>query len=937
MANTVKVRRSATPSAVPTIGQLALGEIAVNTYDGKLFLKKSVGGVETIVDVTASGSATGTVTSVAALTLGTTGTDVTSTVATGTTTAVITLNIPTASATNRGALSAADWTTFNGKQAAGSYVTVNGALGTPSSGTLTNCTFPTLNQNTTGSSGSCTGNSLTATTLQTARTINGTGFNGSANIDTTEWFHSDRDFPNGTLITTNINYAVSSGDPFVLEIRGNSYGNIIPLDLLYQGYIYADTIINHGGLANGLIITGLVAINVGGNLCFWFPTQGYWNGYNVKVYAAYATRATNRVTSITGTTKPTSTKEVALSANIRQSLHSGNYNSYAPTLTGTGASGSWGISVTGSSASCTGNAATATNVAYSGLTGTVPTWNQNTTGSSASCTGNAATATFATNSSKLYSTDAAYNYNSANPYYGYLSYNGARWRFNVNPASPSAVEVAYADASTTSASCSGNAATATTATSAYYHLSQDRNRATMPTPNSRAQQVQFDFANGTVVGGTVGNFAGIMTWAPYDGNTASTGDASYQIGVTSTAANGGGFARMVLRKGIDSTWNSWQELLSSSNYNSYSPTLTGTGASGSWGISVTGSSASCTGNAATAGGLTGTPSISVASVTTSGTLIRPSPATGYMNGNYTTGESSTTSGCIYTIGGSYVPTTTTLGNMYGIGYGYSTVSGGSTGVGSSIWGMYVASGGTTKVFLDSDNGNGFFTGYVKGTNITSGGNVTGSSASCTGNAASATYAYNCNSWFNFNANYGHAVEGIYSSTLFQGLFDMGPAYRLTAGGGVGNLYGTCWSYPSAGGAAANLDSHGQIVLINGGFGSCMSYSIKASANVTAYSDERLKTNWKPLADNFVEKLANIRVGTYDRTDQSITQVGVSAQSLETLMPEAVITGNDEMHTKSVAYGNAALASAVMLAKEMVEMKSMIEELKAEIATLKGSK
>jgi hypothetical protein len=57
----------------------------------------------------------GTVTSVAALTLGTTGTDLTSTVATGTTTPVITLNVPTASASNRGALSAADWTTFNGK------------------------------------------------------------------------------------------------------------------------------------------------------------------------------------------------------------------------------------------------------------------------------------------------------------------------------------------------------------------------------------------------------------------------------------------------------------------------------------------------------------------------------------------------------------------------------------------------------------------------------------------------------------------------------------------------------------------------------------------------------------------------------------------------------------------------------------------------------
>jgi hypothetical protein len=58
----------------------------------------------------------GTVTSVAALTLGTTGTDLSSSVANGTTTPVITLNVPTASAANRGALSAADWTTFNGKE-----------------------------------------------------------------------------------------------------------------------------------------------------------------------------------------------------------------------------------------------------------------------------------------------------------------------------------------------------------------------------------------------------------------------------------------------------------------------------------------------------------------------------------------------------------------------------------------------------------------------------------------------------------------------------------------------------------------------------------------------------------------------------------------------------------------------------------------------------
>ena len=75
----------------------------------------------TTYDLTADRSWTiatgsGTVTSVAALTLGTTGTDLTSTVANGTTTPVITLNVPDASATARGALTSADWSTFNNKQ-----------------------------------------------------------------------------------------------------------------------------------------------------------------------------------------------------------------------------------------------------------------------------------------------------------------------------------------------------------------------------------------------------------------------------------------------------------------------------------------------------------------------------------------------------------------------------------------------------------------------------------------------------------------------------------------------------------------------------------------------------------------------------------------------------------------------------------------------------
>jgi hypothetical protein len=112
----------------------------------------SVSGYLTSTDwTTFNDKGSGTVTSVAALTLGTTGTDLSSTVATGTTTPVITLQVPTASATNRGALSSADWTTFNNKgsgtvtsvaatvpsflSVAGSPITTSGTLAITLSGT----------------------------------------------------------------------------------------------------------------------------------------------------------------------------------------------------------------------------------------------------------------------------------------------------------------------------------------------------------------------------------------------------------------------------------------------------------------------------------------------------------------------------------------------------------------------------------------------------------------------------------------------------------------------------------------------------------------------------------------------------------------------------------------------------------------------------------
>jgi hypothetical protein len=62
MTNTVLIKRSATANAVPTTGQLANGEIAINYADGNLFFKDSGGSVQTLASkkfVSVSGNVTG--------------------------------------------------------------------------------------------------------------------------------------------------------------------------------------------------------------------------------------------------------------------------------------------------------------------------------------------------------------------------------------------------------------------------------------------------------------------------------------------------------------------------------------------------------------------------------------------------------------------------------------------------------------------------------------------------------------------------------------------------------------------------------------------------------------------------------------------------------------------------------------------------------------
>jgi hypothetical protein len=203
-------------------------------------------------------------------------------------------------------------------------------------------------------------------------------------------------------------------------------------------------------------------------------------------------------------------------------------------------------------------------------------------------------------------------------------------------------------------------------------------------------------------------------------------------------------------------------------------------------------------------------------VSFTGTIKRQAAGKGWLDGDYSSVETSATTGAIYSIGGaSYFPTSSSLNTMYGIGYAYTGANqfsiGTYSGAPNNVWGMYTAAGGTPYIFLDASNG------------------------------------------------------GIYGA--------------------------------------------GALVM---------------KGNVTAYSDERVKTNWRDLQPNFIEQLAKVKHGIYDRTDQEITQVGVSAQSLQPILEHAVIE-NDHGQL-SVAYGNAALVACIKLAERVLELEAKLEQL-----------
>jgi hypothetical protein len=217
----------------------------------------------------------GTVTSVAALTLGTSGTDLSSTVANSTTTPVITLNVPTASATNRGALSSADWTTFNNKGngtvtsvatglgLSGGTITTSGTLliDTASASILSRQRAANTYATTSSLSGylPLTGGTLTGPLGGTTATFSGllqVGTNPTGgNTPTSAVFNLSADSENGVIVRRG-----GLSDPQELKFGTNQAGLYSTIQSVQAGVGVKPLILNGGG---GEVIVGTTSLASG--------------------------------------------------------------------------------------------------------------------------------------------------------------------------------------------------------------------------------------------------------------------------------------------------------------------------------------------------------------------------------------------------------------------------------------------------------------------------------------------------------------------------------------------------------------------------------------------------------------------------------------------------------------------------------------------------
>lgn len=244
-------------------------------------------------------------------------------------------------------------------------------IGTATKGSATlpiylNAGTPTACSTTLGVS--ITGNAATATKLQTARTINGTSFDGTTNIVTAYWGTARTISLSGAVtgsasvngsqnVTITTTYQFGSIDG--RYVGGNKTANHGSSGTAYTADTYSSTFVNKAFVAfaerGSWVYTnnGYVSTDTGVNIPLAGTAIFQWGASDTNKTQLYITPHNNL-----GVSNPAANEMLFYTSNgsgytsawTRVLTHR-NYTNYTVTKTGGGASGTWGISITGTAAS----------------------------------------------------------------------------------------------------------------------------------------------------------------------------------------------------------------------------------------------------------------------------------------------------------------------------------------------------------------------------------------------------------------------------------------------------------------------------------------------------------------------------------------------------------------------------------------------------------